>query len=345
MSIDPSEQILEEQLACMASGSHLSQNQVQASITLALQGAAPAAAVRRWLVALAEKGETVEELVGAARAMRAAMVRLHTSILPIVDTCGTGGDGAKTFNISTAAAIVAAAAGVTVAKHGNRKITSATGSADVLAELGVNLEADVATVERCLNELGICFCFAPLFHPAMKYVGEIRRSIPRPTIFNRLGPLANPALADCQVLGVGDVGLQDKLAQALQQLGTTHSLVVRGEDGVDEISLSSATRVLEVTPKQIVEHCWTTADFGIAEGDRSKLFADDPASSAACIRAVFNGELGARRDVVVLNAAAALWVAGKANSLREATEKTQAAIDSQAASRLLFELGKLSYGS
>lgn len=309
-----------------------------------LSGTADSVTMRRFLVALANKGETVDELVGAARAMRRSMVEIPSERRPIVDTCGTGGDGSQTFNISTAAAIVAAAAGVRVAKHGNRKITSATGSADVLAELGINLDAEAACVERCLNELGLCFCFAPRFHPAMRHVAEVRKSIAHPTLFNRLGPLCNPARAECQVLGVGDPGLQVKLANALLQLGTKRSIVVRGDDGVDELSLSGASKVIEVRGDSLTEFSWHPSDFGLEIADRSQLFADSPASSAICIRKVLSGVRDACRDAVVLNSACALWIAGVLNDPRECAKKVQIAIDSGAAQTLLVKLGNLSHG-
>ncbi|MGN6135250.1 MAG: anthranilate phosphoribosyltransferase, partial [Aureliella sp.] len=227
-------------------GRDLPRDLVEAVIERMLSGQSSPADMRDFLVGLQRKGETVDELVGAAQAMRRAMVRIESDFPIVMDTCGTGGDGSQTFNISTAAAIVIAAAGVPVAKHGNRRVTSSTGSADVLAELGINLDAPPAVVERCLNELKLCFCFAQRFHPAMKHVAEVRRSLTGPTIFNRLGPLCNPAGANRQVLGVGGHELQLKLAAALERLGTDRSLVVRGEDGVDEVTLEGATVVLEV---------------------------------------------------------------------------------------------------
>jgi len=325
-------------------GIDLSADQMHAVIRNFLSGEADAAAMRQFLIALVKKGETVDELVGAARAMRISMIEIPSARRPIVDTCGTGGDGSQTFNISTAAAIVAAAAGVPVAKHGNRKITSATGSADVLAELGINLDADAECVERCLAQLGLCFCFAPRFHPAMRHVAEVRKSIAHPTIFNRLGPLCNPAKAECQVLGVGDAGLQEKLASALQKLGTTRSIVVRGDDGVDELSLCGASKVIEVRGDSLTEFSWHPSDFGLSTSDRSMLFADSAASSAKCIREVLSGEPGACRDAVVLNAACALWIAGKSNEPRDCAQLVQSAIDSGAAQELIVKLGNLSHG-
>ena len=328
-------------LAKLQSEQDLTKEEMRSTIGWLLSGSAEPAFMKQLLEGMADKGETVEELAGAAQALRDSMRRVETSRSSIVDTCGTGGDGSKTFNISTAAAIVAAAAGANVAKHGNRKITSSTGSADVLAELGVNLEAPPEVAEKCLEQLGICFCFAPHFHPAMRHVGPIRKEIPRPTIFNRLGPLANPASVPHQVLGVGDKSLQDKLASALQLLGTERSLVVRGADGVDELSISAPTRVLEVTLDAIEEQHWSPEDFGLQLADRGELFADDPASSAACIRAVLDGDKGPKRDVVVLNAAAALWVAGVEESKISCVERCQQAIDSGQAKQTVEALAKL----
>lgn len=330
-------------LSSLQSQQDLTREQMRQTIGWLLSGQAEPVPMKQLLELLADKGESVDELVGAAQAMRDSMLRISTARQIVIDTCGTGGDGSKTFNISTAAALVAAASGVAVAKHGNRKITSSTGSADVLAELGVNLEAGPERVQACLEQIGICFCFAPHFHPAMRHVGPVRREISRPTIFNRLGPLVNPAAVKYQVLGVGDPQLQNKMAEALQKLGTQHSLVVRGDDGVDEISLSAPTRVLEVTPDGITEWTWQPRDFGISEADRGELFADDPASSAACIREVLQGLPGPKRDVVVLNAAAGLWIAGVSKDLRECARKVASSIDSGRASQLLEELGRMTH--
>lgn len=306
-----------------------------------LSGEANESQVKEFLVELARKGESIAELAGAARALRASMVRVPSSHEKIVDTCGTGGDGSKTFNISTAAALVVAGAGVPVAKHGNRKVTSSTGSADVLSELGINLEASPTTVEKCLDEAKICFCFAPSFHPAMRHVGPVRRQIPHPTIFNRLGPLSNPASAQYQVLGVGDGKLQDVMAAALNRLGTGCSVVVRGEDGVDEISLSAPTRVLRIEDGEIEEETWCPEDFGIATQGREGLFAEDPESSAACIREVISGAPGPKRDVVVLNAAAALKLVHPELALKECASMAQEAMDSGATQAVLEKLGQL----
>lgn len=328
----------------LRAGHDLSDQQMQQAIAWFLSGQADHQQMRDFLVRLAEKGETVDELTGAAQALRHSMISLESSRRPIVDTCGTGGDGAKTFNISTAAALAIAATGIAVAKHGNRKITSSTGSADVLAELGIDLEATPKRVQQCLEEVGICFCFAPHFHPAMKHVGPVRREISHPTIFNRLGPLVNPAGADRQVLGVGAAQLQDAMAQALQRLGTRRSLVVRGEDGVDEISLSAKTRVLEVKPTSIREHVWSPADFGLQPAARDELYADDPTASAACIREVFDGAPGPKRDVVVMNAAAGLWIADAASDLRQCAQRVEEVLDSGKVKELVAALSSATRG-
>ncbi len=318
----------------------LTAEQMHAAVQALLSGDVEHQLIVEFLTAIHARGETVEELAGAAQALRDAMKRVSAPQAPIVDTCGTGGDGAKTFNISTASAIAIAACGVPVAKHGNRKITSSTGSADVLAELGINLEASVEVVQKCLNEIGICFCFAPHFHPAMRHVGPARRELKHPTIFNRLGPLANPASADRQVLGVGAEELMVKMAAALQRLGTARSIVVRGLDGVDEVSLSANTRVIEVTPSGSREFVWSPSDFGLPISGREALFADDPVSSAACIRSVFDGTRGPARDVVVANAAAGLWVAGVSDDTHVCAKRVQQAIDDGKASQVVQQLAE-----
>jgi anthranilate phosphoribosyltransferase len=326
----------------LLAGQDLSLDEMELAIDELVAGQVDAAAMGTFLMALRTKGETCAEIAGAARALRRRMTQIHTTRTGVIDTCGTGGDGSQTFNISTAAAIVTAAAGVPVAKHGNRSITSRTGSADALAALGVNIEASVSQVERCLEELGICFCFAPLAHPSMKQVAAVRKSLGVPTIFNLLGPLANPAEAPFQLLGVSKAEAQPLLAQALQLLGTQRAAVVRGDDGLDEVSLQGPTRVLLVEGEAIAEFTWTPADFGIAESGRETMLVTNPQESAAIIRRVLAGEPGPSRDIVVLNAAAALWVAGIDTSPRICAEQVAAAIDSGTAARLLEQLAELS---
>lgn len=290
------------------------------------------------LLAVRAKGEAVSELVGAARALRRHMTPIASDHRLLLDTCGTGGDGSGTFNISTAAAIVTAAAGVPVAKHGNRAITSRSGSADVLSELGVNIQCQRETVRRSLDQVGICFCYAPLLHPAMRHVAEIRRSLGVPTLFNLLGPLCNPAGASHQLLGTGNAQTQQKLAAALQQLGTERSAVVRGDDGLDEVSLSARTSVLLVQAGATRERQWRPSDFGLSPIDPQALLAHTPEQSAAMIRQVLDGQPGAPRDIVVANAAASLWLCGACETLSVAAIKCAEVIDSGAASKTLASL-------
>lgn len=320
----------------------LDQQTMQSLIGAMMHGEVPEAEAGELLLALKAKGETIDEITGAALAMRASMTPIRSKRTGLLDTCGTGGDGGGTFNISTAAAIVTAAAGVPVAKHGNRSITSRTGSADVLAELGVNISATLEVVEHCLDELGICFCFAPQLHPAMKNVSSVRKQLGVPTIFNLLGPLCNPAQASFQVLGVGKRNLHPLLAGALARLPIERAFVVCGEDGMDEVTLSAETHVIEVAPGKEVAQKWTPEMFGITRQGRETMLVDGPQASAAIIRKILQGEKGAPRDVVVLNAAAALLVAGKVDTLAAGAEKAAEAIDQGAAQELIGKLAKLS---
>lgn len=294
------------------------------------------------LEALNRKGFTVDEVAGAAAAMREHMTPIRSSRPNLLDTCGTGGDGSNTFNISTAAALVAAAAGVPVAKHGNRSITSRTGSADVLSALGVRIDAPVATVERCLDKLGICFCFAPQLHPSMRHVAAARKRIRVPTIFNVLGPLCNPARAPYQLLGVGKPHLRQLLAESLQRLGTRRAVVVCGADGMDEVTLGDVTHVTVVSEQGTTEFDWQPEDFGVPRADRESMLVGGPDESAALIRRVLAGEPGPPRDIVVLNAAAALWTAGFSDDLASCAQRTAEAIDSGEAARLLDQLAAMS---
>ena len=296
------------------------------------------------LTSLADKGETIPEIAGAATAIRRHMTPIRSRRTGILDTCGTGGDAAGTFNISTAAALVSAAAGVPVAKHGNRSVTSKSGSADVVAALGVNIDASVEQVEACLDDLGIGFCFAPLLHPAMKRVAAVRRQLARPTIFNMLGPLCNPASAPFQLLGVGRPGLRPLLAGALALLGTRRALVVWGEDGLDELTLAGGTRVTCVGEGADCEWRWTPADFGLDAAPLDGLRVSDPQQSAAVIRGVLAGDRGPARDIVVLNSAAALLAAGRSTDPRTCAQIASEAIDSGAADGLLAELARKSHG-
>ena len=282
------------------------------------------------------------EVAGAASALREHMTSIKSSRTDLLDTCGTGGSGTGAFNISTAAAIVAAATGVPVAKHGNRGITSRSGSADVLLELGVNIDADVQTVERCLDDVGIGFCFAPLLHRSMKHVAAVRKKLGVPTIFNMLGPLCNPAGARFQLLGVGRPELRPLLSAALAKLGTERAVVVCGDDGLDEVTLDGATQVTEINKTEQSDHTWQPSDFGFQRADKESLIVEGPQQSAALIREIFGGANGPPRNIVVMNAAAALWTVGKYASLDACAAAAAEAIDTGAARDLLARLAEVS---
>jgi anthranilate phosphoribosyltransferase len=325
-------------LGRLSAGESLTIDEMSAAIDLVMRGEVLDEQIAALLTALRIKGETVEEIAGAAAAMRRHMRRIGTDRTGLLDTCGTGGDGSRTFNISTAAAFVAAAAGVPVAKHGNRAASSRSGSADVLSALGVNVDADLPRVERCLDQLGICFCFALLFHPAMKQVADVRKRLGVPTIFNLLGPLSNPAGASFQLLGVGKPHLRNILAEALRLLGTERAVVVCGDDGLDEVTIAAPTRVTETAAGELRELVWRPEDFGLRQSSLEALTVDGPAESAAMIRSVLSGNKGPARDIVVANAAAALWTARKSDSLETCAQLAATAIDSGAALTLLERL-------
>jgi anthranilate phosphoribosyltransferase len=324
----------------LSAGENLTEPDMADAIDRIMRGEWSESQIALLLTGLHHKGETVEELAGAARALRAHMTPIRSTHPHLIDTCGTGGDGSGTFNISTAAALVAAAAGVPVAKHGNRSITSKTGSADVLAALGVNIAANLEQVEACLAEVGICFCFAPLLHPSMKHVAAVRQKLGFRTIFNLLGPLCNPANADYQLLGVGKPELRPLMAKTLQHLGTHRAVVVCGEDGLDEVSLRGPTRCSLTTASAVRDFTWVPSDFGItSQIDLSSLEVDGPAASAEVIRHVLQGAPGPALDIVVLNAAAALWTAERGSPLECATAAREAIMSGAAAEILQGLIG------
>lgn len=302
-----------------------------------MSGEATPAQFAALATALRMKGETVEEMAGLARVMRAKARRVNTD-LPVVDTCGTGGDGAGTFNISTAAAFVVAGAGVPVAKHGNRAATSQCGSADVLEALGVVIDLGPEQVAACLQKVGIGFMFAPTFHPAMKHVAAARREIGIRTVFNLLGPLTNPAGARAQVLGVAEAGVAEKMARALNLLGCRHALVAHGEDGLDEFTLGGRSLVWEVCGGQVRSYSIAPEDLGLRRASAQELAGGTAADNAAMLLGVLRGEKGPRRDVVLLNAAAALVAGDRASSLPEGLKLAEAAIDSGRAAASLERL-------
>jgi anthranilate phosphoribosyltransferase len=290
------------------------------------------------MAALATKGETFEELAGAARAMRRKALRIQTSAATVVDTCGTGGDGAHTFNISTTTAFVAAACGVTVAKHGNRSVSSRCGSADLLEALGVNLDTDPEIVEEAVRDIGIGFLFAPKYHSAMKYAAKARKEVGLRSIFNMLGPLTNPAGANCQLLGVYAPELTEMFAHALKMLGAKRSFVVHGHDGLDEISVCAPTRVSELKDGLIRTYdIFPEAFFG-QQAKPEDLLGGHPEENAQITRNILNGEKGPRRNVVLINAAAALVAAGQAKDFKEGIRRAETAIDEGAATQKMEAL-------
>jgi anthranilate phosphoribosyltransferase len=293
------------------------------------------AEIASFLTALRCRGEAVPQLVGAARAMRARSLKIPCQRRGLLDTCGTGGDSLHTFNISTATAFVAAAAGAIVAKHGNRSASSKSGSADVLEALGVSLDLTPEQVACCIDEIGIGFCFAPRLHAAMKSAAPVRQLLGFRTIFNLLGPLTNPAGAEFQLIGAGRTHLAELLAEALAQLGTQRTLVVSGNDELDEVCLWGDTAVFVVEQETVRRETWTPESLGLPRCDVSALRVDSPAESAAVIRQVLAGEPGPPRDIVLANAAAALLACQRAGSPSEAVALSRDAVDSGRAARLL----------
>jgi anthranilate phosphoribosyltransferase len=307
-----------------------------------VRGDATAVQIGGFLMALRMKGESVDELCGAARTLRRYATRVRTPPGIVVDTCGTGGDDQRTFNVSTAAALVAAGAGLRVAKHGNRAISGVVGAADVLEALGVRLDAPVEVLERQLERPGIAFLFAPRLHPAMVRVAGARRELGVRTIFNLVGPLANPAGVRHQVVGVWGRRWIRPMADALCRLGSVRALVVHGRDGLDEITLADATDAAEVREGSVVEWSIRPEDMGLAPCEPAALRVTSVAEAAAAIRAVLAGEGGPRRDVALANAAAALYVAGRCDTLRTGVALAAEAIDTGGARRVLADLAQTS---
>lgn len=307
----------------------LTRQQAAALLDELLAESASEAEIASALTALAMKGETAEELVGFAETMRAHALTIKPKHAQVLDTAGTGGSRKKTFNVSTAAALVIAAAGAPVAKHGNRAVSSTTGSADVLMALNVRIDLPVEQVQRCLDELGFCFLFAPAHHRATARVAQVRRRLGVRTIFNLLGPLTNPAGATRQLIGVSDFGNLMKMGQALSLLGVERAWVVHGEDGLDEITLSGKTHVVDVADGEVRRFEIALEEIGVAAQDTNQLRATTPEESAATIRDVLAGRRrDAARNLVLLNAAAGIVVAGRASELREGLEMAADAIDS-----------------
>ncbi len=307
---------------------NLTREEAQAATTLIMQGAVSVEETAGFLGALAGKGETVDEIVGCASTLRAHAVPLHPQRQDLIDVCGTGGDGAETFNVSTCNALVLAAAGLGVCKHGNRAVSSRCGSADVLEALGITIDLHADRAAAAIDTHGFAFLFAPHYHPAIKHVGPVRRALGVRTVFNLLGPLANPAPVKQQVLGVFDPDLVPVMAEALQKLGTEAALVVCGEGGLDELSLSGPSRVSQLKNGRMEQFSLSPEDFGLARAPLETLKGGDKEANARIVENILRGERGPRRDIVVMNAAAALVITGLAGSWREGAERIAGIIDS-----------------
>jgi anthranilate phosphoribosyltransferase len=329
--------VVSRAIDAVCAGDHLTADHASAVLAEIMEGRTEPVQTGAFLISLRAKGETVPELVGLARTMRALAAPVSSSRPDLVDTAGTGG-GPSTFNVSTTAALVAAGAGCAVAKHGNRSNTSRCGSADLLEALGVNVDLEPEEVGRCIDEVGFGFMFAPRHHAAMAHVVPVRKALGVRTIFNFLGPLTNPAAANRQLLGVADRHYQETIAEALVGLGSVRAMVVAAEDGLDELSLASPTRVIEVADGRTSEWFAEPAQVGLAPAGLDAVAGGTPEENAAATRAVLEGEEGPRRDLVLLNAAAAIYVGGLASDLSEGVAKAAAAIDSGAAGNVLERL-------
>ena len=329
----------------VAAGRDLSRVEAAGVMRTLMAGEATPVQISALLVALHMKGETVPEITGFAETMRAMATPVVVARSPLVDTCGTGGDHSCTFNISTTAAFVAAGAGVAVAKHGNRSASSKCGSADVLEALGVNISCTAEQVARCINEVGIGFLFARTLHGTMKFVAPVRTELKMRTVFNLLGPLSNPANADGQIVGVFDAGLVQPVAEVLGELGLRHAFVVRGTDGLDEITLGGPTDVAEVGEGRVRKYQITPEQFGLCAAPKEALRGEDVETNARLLRRVLEGAAGPHRDVVLLNAAAAIVAGQAAADLAEGIEKARVSIDSGAAHSKLEQLVALSHAA
>jgi anthranilate phosphoribosyltransferase len=345
--------IITEAVRQLVDRKDLSRIEAAAAMEAIMSGAATNAQIAAFLTALRMKGETVEELIGFAQVMRqkAVRIRVHddevagmtgTDREMLIDTCGTGGDATGTFNVSTATAFVVAGAGLKVAKHGNRSVSSLCGSADVVETLGINLDLTPQKVARCVNEVGIGFLYAPLLHTAMKHVMPVRREMAIRTVFNMLGPLTNPASANAQIIGVYSAALTEPLARVLAELGTVRAFVVHGADNLDEISNTGESRVSEVREGMVRSYTVRPEDFGLARTTIAELMGGDREENARIIRAILAGEAGAKRDIVLMNSAAALVAGAKARDLKEGVGLAAHSIDSGAALRKLEALVGLS---
>jgi len=333
--------LIREAIEELVAGRSLSMDQASAVMDEIMEGQATQAQLAAFLTALRLKGETPEEIAGMATVMREKALRVEVEGA-VVDTCGTGGDGSGTFNISTAAAFVAAGAGLKVAKHGNRAASGTCGSADVLEALGVKIELGPEAVKQCIDEVGIGFMYAPTFHPAMKYAAPVRRELGIRTVFNILGPLTNPAVARRQLLGVADPSLGEKMARVLQLMGSEHSLVVHGHDGLDELTLGDETSVWELRDGGITSYTVNPGDLGLPRVPLQALQGGTPQENAFLLRRILAAEKGPHRYIVLLNSAAVLVVGGKAKDLKEGLDLAREVIDGSDALLKLEGLVELS---
>ncbi|TCO73801.1 anthranilate phosphoribosyltransferase [Marinisporobacter balticus] len=323
---------------------NLTEHEMIETMNMIMEGKATSSQIGSFLTALRMKGETIEEIVGAAKVMIDKAYKINTNTEYTIDTCGTGGDGGNTFNVSTVVAFVAAGAGVSVLKHGNRSVSSKCGSADVLENLGVNIDLNPKEVKKCADELNIGFMFAPNFHKAMKHAIGPRKELGIRTIFNILGPLTNPARAKGQVLGVFDEKLTIVLARVLKELGIERAMVVHGLDGLDEITITTRTKVSELKNGEIRNYYVDPTDFHIPLASSEEIAGGEPKENAEILLNVLKGESGSKRNMVLLNAAAAIYVGKKADSLEEGLIKATEVIDKGLALEKLNQLVKLSQG-
>ncbi|MDF2723636.1 MAG: trpD [Paenibacillus sp.] len=329
---------MQQAIAKVVSGAHLTRDEAKAAMNVIMSGEATQAQIGSLITALRMKGETADEIGGFAETMRSKSGEVRAERSQLLDTCGTGGDGADTFNISTASAIVAAAGGVRVAKHGNRAMSSKSGSADVLEALGVNITLNAEAAAECLQSIGICFMFAQSYHPSMKYAAAPRREIGIRTVFNMLGPLTNPAGADRQLLGLFDRNRTELIAEVLRSLGTKRGLVVASYDGLDEISISAPTKITELKDGAIHTFDISPDDLGLRAYPLSDVIGGDASRNADIIQSVFNGQTGACRDIILANTGACFYVTGRCSTLQEGVKLAGAVIDSGKAAEKLKQL-------
>jgi len=334
--------MIQEGIEKLVNGLHLSANEAEKIMDQIMTGEATSTQIGGYLVALRMAGETPDEITGSVRSMRAKVTPVETRHPLIVDTCGTGGDGTQTFNISTTAAFVVAGAGQPVAKHGNRSVSSKSGSADVLKALGVKIELSPGQVGRCLDEVGFGFLFAPALHGSMKHAIGPRRELAMRSIFNIIGPLTNPAGAQCQLVGVYAPQLTELAANVLGQLGAKRALVVHGHDGMDEVTLVGATRVSEWDGNEVKTYDVQPEDAGLNSAELREIVGSSPEDNAKILRSILAGNTGPQRNVVLLNASAALMAAGKADTFRAGVDIAAESIDTGHASQVLDHLVKVS---